>query len=159
MNRFAADAARFGAEVVRERSEPTQWQTTQSILRSAWDGGFPLDPRNLIILLTLVLDPQELNEGDTPLFGNILQIDPESTYYKSLVWLNSQPWRARTCKTCSRRFIASWTRSKCCSQHCIPSAQPSYKRDYRRDRSDKYNAARKEARGNAKRKRTKRRDK
>lgn len=152
VGRFDTDFARFGGEIVREKWEPTQWQTAQKLLRSAWDGGFPLEARDLIILLTIVFDPQELNEGDRPLLGNILQIDPQNAYYKSLVWLNSQPWRARVCKTCGRRFIASWPSNECCSQPCIPTSQPSYKRDYRNARRDKYNTARRKARARKARK-------
>jgi hypothetical protein len=149
---------RFNADITREPTENLQWRNTQAVLRGAWDGGFPLDPRTLMILLAMVIDPQELNEGDNPLLGNTLQINPESTYYKSLVWLNSQPWRARVCKPCGRRFIASWPRNRFCSQHCIPTAQPSYKRDFRKVRSDKYNANRRKARAKANLKRTQRRD-
>jgi hypothetical protein len=153
-SRFDGDIARFGAEVVRERWEPTQWQTTQASLRSAWDRGFSLEPRDLIILVTLVFDPQELNEGDRPLLGSILQIDPESTYYKSLVWLNSQPWRAGTCQLCKRRFIASWpSNDEYCSRHCKKVGLREYKREYRKARAKKYNANRRKAR--AKMKRTK----
>jgi hypothetical protein len=129
------------------------WRMNQSLLRSAWDGGFRLEFRDLSLLLLSVFDPQNLGKDDAPVLADPMEID-ESPYYKSVLWLNSQPWRAKTCKSCWRRFVASWPSNEWCSQHCIPTAQPSYKRDYRNDRRDKYNANRKKARAKAKLKRT-----
>jgi len=125
-----------------------QWRETQRYLRGAWDEGLPLEPRDLMMALALVLDPREVNEGGDgkPLLANILQIDSESTYYKSVVWLNSQPWRARTCKVCKRRFIASWPSNEHCSQHCAAIALREYKRKFREDHATQYNRNRKKAR-------------
>lgn len=128
-----------------------QWRETQRGLRGAWDRGeFPMEPQELMTWLLTVFDPKEVNEGDKPMLANILQIDPESTYYKSLVWLNSQPWRARTCKLCKRRFIASWPSNEHCSQHCAAVALREYKRKFRADHAKQYNRNRRKARTKAK---------
>jgi hypothetical protein len=81
-----------------------------------------------------------------PVFGNVLEMDFfEGTYIELFTWLNSQPWRARTC-ICKRRFIASWPSNEHCSQHCAAIALREYKRKFRAGHAEQYNRDRRKAR-------------
>jgi hypothetical protein len=125
------------------------WRVTQANLRDVWDRGslsFPLDMHSLLMFLLMVYD----RDDEDPPFGAIFDIDPQSPYQQALVWLNSQPWRARTCKVCKRRFIASWPSNEHCSQHCAFIALREFKRKFREDHAEQYNRDRRKARAKAK---------
>ena len=122
------------------------WRITQENLRDVWDRGslsFPLDMYSLLMFLLMVFDRDV--EDHRP-FGDIFDIDPESPYQQSLLWLNSQPWRARTCRLCKRRFIASWPSNEHCSQRCAAIALREYKKTFRAGHAKQYNKNRRKAR-------------
>jgi hypothetical protein len=136
------------------RDDRPQWRVSQAKLREAWDGGFPLEQYKLFSLLLTVIDPQEVEEGDKLVLSSMALMCDErnvNAYYESLIWLNSQPWRARTCKLCKRRFIASWPSTEHCSSHCAAVALRKFKQSYRAERAKEYNENRRKARVERKR--------
>jgi hypothetical protein len=119
------------------------WRVVQANLREFWARrGFPLDISTLMMMLLSVYD----RDDEDPPFGHVFDIDLESPYYQSLVWLNSQPWRARVCQCCHRCFIASWPSNEHCSHHCAAIALREYKREFRADHAKQYNRNRRQAR-------------
>jgi hypothetical protein len=146
----------FGIDTRPLTESKKQWRVLQTNLRELWDrGGFPLDMSSLLMMLLMIFDTDSYIDPRPP-FGSIFDIDLESPYYQSLVWLNGQPWRARVCKLCKRRFIASWPSNEHCSQHCTAVALREYKREFRAARAAKYNRNRRLARAKSKLQRIKR---
>jgi hypothetical protein len=130
------------------RRNDLQWRLNQKMLREVWEywsAGATVGIFQLMAVILSVVNPEDVGEKK-PTFGDIMEVDAQSTYYESLVWLNSQPWRAKTCEHCKRRFIASWPSNEHCSQHCAAIALREYKRKYREDRATQYNRNRRKAR-------------
>jgi hypothetical protein len=101
------------------------WQEWQSVLRSAWDSGFPTD--YVVALLATYYQLEPLHEE----FAE-LKIPDALPYQKALMILAVESWRARKCR-CGARFIAEKPNSLFCSHKCYLDFRREYKATYIRD--------------------------
>jgi hypothetical protein len=111
------------------------WQEWQSVLRSAWDSGFPTD--YVVALLATYYHLEPLHEE----FAAI-NIPTARPYQKALMILAVESWRARKCR-CGARFIAEKPNSLFCSRKCYLDFRREYKTTYIREMRKKQKAGRK----------------
>lgn len=127
-----------------------QWRRVQQMLRQAWRRGFPLDIT--IKLITSVFRPDSV--GDAALFGTTdnrptfaqwHEMPSEKGYYpfqKGIVYLHKQPWRARFCRECRKRFVAVESKNVYCSDACSNESRLRQKREWFNKTGSKRRAAR-----------------
>jgi ribosomal protein S27AE len=102
-----------------------QWQLCQRHLRKAWttlntdDDG--VDIFTLIKLLTLVFDPENLIDvmlglPARPAMAELDEVDAYKWgYHKGVEFVAKEPWRAKVCEECGRKFVADHAKRKYCS--------------------------------------------
>lgn len=106
-----------------------QWEITQECICNAWtDWGkaweedIDADLVELSKLLMLVFDPDIFdilgNTNRRPTFANFKEIDGQSGYHKAVAFMAKQPWRAKVCEQCHRRFVADHAKRQYCSVEC-----------------------------------------
>jgi hypothetical protein len=104
------------------RPDGKLWITNQSWLREAWKNKFEIDQFRLMRLLTSVFDPDDLFEVNLgvhpwPCFAHIGSfpgtMDP---YWRAVLFLNEQKWRARLCERCKLPFVAGHSKQKYCGE-------------------------------------------
>jgi hypothetical protein len=96
----------MGLESMPERV-PLWWSFKQR-LRTAWQHGFPLE-----VCVRLISSPI------SPLL-NAFRVWP---YQRALMFLTSEPWRARFCPRCGERFVADKPARRFCSGACSSKAR------------------------------------
>lgn len=101
------------------------WQLTQKYVQEAWiiwvsGSEFFLD--EWLRLLTSVFDPTALLEIMLPLsppvhpaFAKADELAEMTPYHKAIEFIAREPWRAKVCKECGRRFVADHAKRKYCS--------------------------------------------
>ena len=63
-------------------------------------------------------------------------------YRKAILFLYGESWRAKICKHCKRHFIATASKSECCSVSCSAERRKQYKADRHKRIKKKLNAKR-----------------
>jgi hypothetical protein len=126
-----------------------QWVLSQSFIRYSWEIGFGGKDgvHRLVVLMMLVFDPDDLTlgldskDGERPDFrpalGNIYEVGGGihwhkavvPSYQKAVAYLFNDPWRARFCAECNKRFVAAEPKNKFCSESCAHEHRNRQKRD------------------------------
>jgi hypothetical protein len=83
-----------------------RWWGFQQVLRRAWQESFP--PDLCVILISSF-------HGETP-----FHVWP---YQRAVMFLGVEPWRARFCGVCGKRFVADRPRRLYCSNACSGKAR------------------------------------
>jgi predicted nucleic acid-binding Zn ribbon protein len=134
-----------------------QWKLTQDYLRYSWKNQFTDGVTGLIPLITSVFDPanlfvtcaeravQELYPTGVPSdmtielpprkgFANFSEL--RSGYLplqRAILYLFENPWRARFCSECNKRFVAAQPKSKFCGDECRMNNRMRQKLEWRRE--------------------------
>ena len=106
--------------------DPKQWQLSQSRIQKAWKESFGGGVVALIDLLSLFFNPtslflfgQEEDDEPKPMFANTSQMGYGSLpVQRGVIFLFENPWRARFCAECNKRFVAAQPKNKFCSPEC-----------------------------------------
>jgi len=115
-----------------------QWRTNQRFLREAWKNRFTgaLDWYWVIQLTMSVFDPKELGNvafpfsEERPTFATPTEIPFSYPHQKAVLYLYQQPWRARFCQECNKRFVAAESKNKYCSEACFHENRNRQKRKW-----------------------------
>jgi hypothetical protein len=113
-------------------SEQKQWQMTQQFLREAWQGQLKGGTFFLVRLVLSVFDPKKLFDAvfgfdeykfddsiAKPAFARLSEIEwGYIPFHKAVLYLFENPWRARFCAECKKRFVAAEAKNKFCSEAC-----------------------------------------
>lgn len=125
-----------------------QWQMNQRFLREAWDKHFTGELFFIIRLTMSVFDPDELLDvafgfNERPSFATLSEL-PWGTYphQKAVLFLHQQPWRARFCAECKKRFVAAEPKNKYCSDACSHENRNRQKRKWFNEHGSEQRAAR-----------------
>jgi hypothetical protein len=114
------------------RAEKKQWQMTQQFLRDAWQDHFKGGTYSLVRLILSVFDPKRLFDAALgldeygfddsiakPAFARLSEIEwGYIPFHRAVLYLFDNPWRARFCTECNRRFVAAEAKNKFCSEKC-----------------------------------------
>ena len=101
------------------------WWGAQQGLRRAWEVGFPL---NWCVILI------SLGHDETP-----FRVWP---YQQAIMLLGVEPWRARFCGTCRKRFVADKPARRFCSTACTGEARKSSRNAWWSDKGKDWREAR-----------------
>ena len=116
-----------------------QWRFNQNYLRGMWkerahmvngririERPFPDDLYSRMLLTLSVFDPRVFKVfsddfGEKPAFVNLDDIDPKHyyPYHKAAFFLFENPWRARFCVECNKRFVAAESQNTYCGEACF----------------------------------------
>lgn len=89
------------------------WIRERDLLRRAWLKQFPADLCLRLVASSLFLAANVLTSEDEQELASATQkVWP---YQKSILFLQSNPWRAKVCKECGKRFVADHAKRKYCS--------------------------------------------
>lgn len=124
------------------QTEPNrkQWQMTQEFVRDAWERRFTGGLFFMMRIVLSVFDPTTLFDviwgfdktipglerpafasmGDLP-YGN-------SPFQNAVLYIFENPWRARFCAECNKRFVAAEPKNKYCSEACSHEKRNRQKR-------------------------------
>jgi hypothetical protein len=119
-----------------------QWQDNQRYVREAWENHFTGGLFSVIRLVMSVFNPNDILDvtmgfdaidgrpGFMKLedfFGARLVTYP---HQKAVLYLFEQPWRARFCHECGKRFVAAEPKNKYCGEACSHENRNRQKRDW-----------------------------
>jgi hypothetical protein len=99
------------------------WTPERDRLREAWEAGFPAG--------------KTLELATSPLFLMARQADAEELentppkiwpYQEAVLFLHANPWRAKFCNNCGRRYVKEKPPQKFCSERCTREARKKGKR-------------------------------
>lgn len=76
-------------------------------LLEAWDSRFPMNK-----VLALIKDFEVFSEE---VENSILQPPKPTPFHRAIFFLHINPWRAKKCQFCGRRFIAAHSQNRFCS--------------------------------------------
>jgi hypothetical protein len=110
------------AEAVRllRRAPPVDfWQAFQQVLRHAWQNGFPLEECVRLISCAAVADRLFRKADVEPDLSSY----PVWPYQHAVMFLAVEPWRARFCGQCGKRFVADKPARRFCSSRCSAGAR------------------------------------
>jgi hypothetical protein len=117
-------------------TQQKQWAFTQHLLRESWKNRFKGGAYFLVALLTSVFKPSDLLESafdfqfDRPAFARVSEMTwGYSPFQRAVLYLFDNPWRARFCTECNKRFIAAEPKNKFCSEQCAHEQRNRQKRD------------------------------
>jgi hypothetical protein len=109
-----------------------QWRMTQDFLRQAWEERFAGGFFTQVRLLLSVFDPEttldaafgfDVKLGEEQVFANLGDISAGTTpFQRAVLHLFENPWRARFCPVCGKRFVAAEAKTKFCSLPCSDEA-------------------------------------
>jgi hypothetical protein len=111
------------------------WQEWQSVLRTAWNSGFPTN-----YVVALLATYYQIEPEDTSF--EAVSIPVIRPYQKAVMILAVESWRARTCR-CGVRFVAEKPNSQFCSRKCYLDCRREYKATYIREMRRKQKAGKK----------------
>jgi hypothetical protein len=129
----------------------TPWLRERDLLRKAWSAGFPADITLELATTNLFLISHAL-DSDTP---EEMETGPRKIwpYQRAVLFLHVNPWRAKTCLFCGKRFIAEHSKTKFCSYgepdddnsspNCFWAHRQQYKKENWIENSDSINERRK----------------
>jgi hypothetical protein len=139
-------------------SNPVQiglWQVTQEHLRNWWRAPSKEDIPTLVTMLDSIFDPDL--RSSTKNFAEIMVRRYLSEYatiriprrppikrqgyipmQAAIVYLFGDPWRARFCRVCHKRFVAIERRNEFCSSKCSVDYEHWRKRENWHKHKDKY---------------------
>jgi hypothetical protein len=80
------------------------WKRYQDLLRSAWEKAFPLEK-----CIRLIAPSGRLEQSELYVFGSTY------AYQSAVMFLHEQPWRAKICEECHKRFVADHAKRRYCS--------------------------------------------
>lgn len=100
-----------------------QWEITQENIRrawtdweTAWNNNCDADVVETMKLLMMVFNPDDfVLRIHRPMFATFTEIDGQSGYHKAVAFMAKQPWRAKVCEECHRRFVADHSKRLYCS--------------------------------------------
>jgi hypothetical protein len=125
--------------------EQKQWLLTQMFIRESWKTGFGGNDgvHRLVILMMLVFDPtNDIFDAKAtnfrPALGNIYEVGGGIHYHKAVIppyqnavaYLFNEPWRARFCAECNKRFVAVEPKNKFCGETCSLNRQLKQGREW-----------------------------
>lgn len=100
------------------------WWIMREGLRQTWNEHFPLDRCMALIAFYLYEEPRpSLSQVWPPPF----QVWP---FQRAVMFLGMEPWRARFCTLCGKRFVAAKPAQRFCSTDCSKAARKSSKRTW-----------------------------
>jgi len=102
------------------------WQAFQRALRDAWQIDFPLE--ECVRLISCAAVPDRLS-GATDVEADLLSY-PVWPYQRAVMLLGVEPWRARFCAQCGKRFVADKPARRFCSNGCAAKTRKHSKRDW-----------------------------
>lgn len=93
------------------------WQNFQRSVRETWQEGFPLENciRLIYSALGSIWEAMEAQPGNPGL--------PVWPYQRAVMLLGMEPWRARFCAQCGKRFVADKPARRFCSHTCSTKAR------------------------------------
>jgi hypothetical protein len=116
------------------------WLQMQKQLKEVWDKGFPeKDVLDLISASSTLLDFASGYAAETSGASDGISLD---MYRKAILFLYGESWRAKICKQCLRHFIATASKSECCSISCSAEWRKQYKAERHKRIKKKLNAKR-----------------
>jgi len=140
-----------------DRADKTQWQFNQRYLRSIWKGQFSDNLFDRMLLTLSVFDPEDLRcmwpfpdlADDKPAFISLDEMNAEHyyPYHKATLFLFAQPWRARFCAECSKRFVAATSQNLYCSNECFDVRRNRQKLEWWNREGKRQRAERRKKRG------------
>jgi hypothetical protein len=138
--------------IERLRREPPIpfWQAFQRVLRDAWQLGFPLEECVRLISCAAVADRLYSATDAEPDLSSY----PVWPYQRAVMFLGVEPWRARFCGQCGKRFVADKPARRFCSNTCSTKARKASRMDWWNRAGEEWRA-KKDAKGKRSR-RTKR---
>jgi hypothetical protein len=114
------------------------WKTYQDVLRETWQNHFPSETGIWLIahLAKLSRQEQRMREVEQELNSTgVLTMpqeplpEPESwPFQRAVMYLCTNPWRARFCMACGKRFVAARPKSTYCSDSCFNASRKGTKR-------------------------------
>jgi hypothetical protein len=105
------------------------WQEMQTLVRSAWDSGFPTD-----YALSILLNHFSTATHEDDSFLAFTEIFRSLPYQKATMFMFNQSWRARRCNQCRKRFVARETNDQFCSADCRVEFRRQYKAAHIREK-------------------------
>ena len=114
-----------------------QWKMAQRFLRDTWNDNFPEDIFLAMRALLCVFDPSTMDgltlsgQPYQPSFAELGDLKAGAYPYQTAVqFLFAEPWRARFCGECKKRFVAAEPKTKYCSEICSHENRNRQKRDW-----------------------------
>jgi hypothetical protein len=108
-----------------EEPKAKRWQSVQKDVCRSWDRKFAAEGRvfHEVSLLLSVFDPNAMlsrrNKRERPAYANVVDLLPLTwPFQKAVSYLFHNPWRARFCAECGKRFVAAEPKNKFCSTRC-----------------------------------------
>jgi hypothetical protein len=125
----------FGPMPNDEPGRHPLWLQIQNQLSEVWNKGFPeKDVLDLISASSTLLDFANSYKDETRALD---------VYRKAILFLYGESWRAKEpCPQCKRHFIATASKSECCSVSCSAERRKRYKADRHKRIKKKLNAKR-----------------
>lgn len=126
-----------------------QWQENQRYLRQAWKDHFPEAFFFTARLILSVFDPDQLMDIVMfPQLGHRPHIVDDGAlgcelypHQKAVLYLHQEPWRARFCAECEKRFVAAESKNKYCGEACFHKNRDRQKRKWWAENGSKLRAA------------------
>jgi hypothetical protein len=107
------------------------WQEMQTLVRSAWDSGFPTD-----YALSILLNHFSTATHEDESFLAFTDIFRSLPYQQATMFMFNQSWRARRCNRpqCRKRFVAKKPNDQFCSEACRVEFRRHYKAAHIREK-------------------------
>ena len=119
-----------------------QWQLAQNLLRHVWEKRFNVGFFTLVRLMFAIYPPDADESFDELLFdypellikrSQNSEKEPAgpkpNLFQRAVLYLVSEPWRARFCAECNERFVAGEPKNKFCSGPCSSENRLRQKRE------------------------------
>lgn len=111
------------------------WQSLQAFLSEVWKKGFPLEEAIQLIVCvdkntkTAQRLEAALNMSNEEVLS--MEIKPEVwPFQRAVMYLAVNPWRARFCLRCGKRFVALKPRNVYCGDDCSRESRKGTKRNW-----------------------------
>jgi hypothetical protein len=138
-----------------------QWRKTQEFLRRWWKNCSIRDMAEVVRLVSSVFNPGDIFPGspfedapDLPTFASFDEMSwGAAPFQKGVLYLFEQPWRARFCMVCNKRFVAAEPKNKFCSETCSHENSIRRKREWFRENGKQWRRKVKRAKAKAARRR------
>lgn len=161
VERFRADHPDFVPQVywtgesVHAPNLPISWMQERNLLREVWVAGFPTDKTlelittNLFFVAKIHASRSWMAQVEKNIAKYIQMPDvtpPQKTwpYQDAVMFLHVNPWRAKTCEWCGRRFIAEHPKARFCGSgttfnDCFWAWRKTYKKKNQVEHKDVIN--------------------
>ena len=117
-----------------------QWRMTQEFLRESWEKHFTGGIFFVTRLILSVFNPDDLLDSQFGFtverrkekgFADLGEIPWGATpFQRAVLHLFENPWRARFCRVCNKRFIAVEAKNKFCGSECSAEDRRRQKREW-----------------------------